>query len=256
MSTYVFGDIQGCANAFERLLDRIGPTSEDEIWLAGDLVNRGPNNVAVLRRAREIGARAVLGNHDLHLLARVRGARPGRRNDTLQDILQANDRDELTDWLCNLPFVHRAGDWVMVHAGFLPEWRWEDVRARADRAQHALRTRTDALLGQLTRSPPRADPELRRAADDISVFTRVRMLEPDGSPHGAYAGPPEDAPRLLVPWYERSTLEPELSVYFGHWAALGVRHLGRFWALDSGCVWGGALTAVRAEDGTTFQVPA
>lgn len=256
MSTYVFGDIQGCADAFERLLDRIGPSTDDAIWLAGDLVNRGPDNLTVLRRARELGATAVLGNHDLHLLGRARGTRPGRRNDTLRDVLHAPDREELVDWMAQLPFVHRAADCVMVHAGFLPDWTWADVAAKAERASRALASRTDALLAQLSRDPPPADSELRGAADDIAVFTRVRMLEPSGRPDGRFTARPEDAPPHLTPWYAASKLDPELTVYFGHWAALGYRALGRFVALDSGCVWGNALTAVRAEDGAAFSVPA
>lgn len=256
MSTYVVGDIQGCADAFERLLDRIGLTGDDELWLAGDLVNRGPDNLTVLRRARELEAKAVLGNHDLHLVARARGRRPGRRNDTLQDVLRAPDRDALIDWLTRLPFVYRDEDRLMVHAGFRPEWSWQDVEERAARACRVLATRTDELLGQLTRDPPPADGELSAAAQDIGVFTRIRMLDGSGRPDGRYAGPPEGAPAGLVPWYERSSLEPELRVFFGHWAALGYRSLGRFVALDSGCVWGNTLTAVRAEDGAVFSVSA
>ena len=256
MSTYVIGDIQGCADAFERLLDRIGPASDDAIWLAGDLVNRGPDNLTVLRRARALNAKAVLGNHDLHLLGRARGTRPGRRNDTLRDVLHAPDRDELVDWLARLPFVHRDGDRVMVHAGFRPEWTWRDIVPRAERAARVLTDRLDELLAQISRDPPPADDELRAAADDISVFTRIRTVDPDGRPDGRFTGPPEEAPSRLTPWYSISKLEPELTVYFGHWAALGYRALGRFVALDSGCVWGNALTAVRAEDGAIFSAPA
>jgi len=257
MSTYVFGDIQGCADAFERLLDRIGPSVEDDrIWLCGDLVNRGPDNLRVLRRARELEVQAVLGNHDLHLLARARGKRPGRRNDTLRDVLSAPDRDELLAWVERLPFVLRDGSAVMVHAGFLPSWDWAEVERRARRAADVLWKRTDALLEQLARDPPPGDDELRSVADDIGVFTRLRMLNARGQPDGRYAGPPEDAPAGLVPWYANHRLEPDLEVFFGHWAALGHRRLGRFWALDSGCVWGHMLTAVRAEDGVVFQVPA
>jgi bis(5'-nucleosyl)-tetraphosphatase (symmetrical) len=256
MSTYVVGDIQGCADAFERLLDRIGLASDDALWLAGDLVNRGPDNLEVLRRARELRAKAVLGNHDLHLLGRARGTRPGRRNDTLRDVLHAPDRDELVDWLSRLPFVHRDGDRVMVHAGFMPDWSWRDVELRAERASRVLANRTDELLAQISRDPPPADDELRAAADDISVFTRIRMLDAEGQPDGRFTGRPEDAPSQLTPWYQVSKLDPELTVYFGHWAALGYRALGRFVALDSGCVWGNALTAVRAEDGAVFSVPA
>lgn len=256
MSTYVVGDIQGCADAFERLLDRIGPSEDDALWLCGDLVNRGPDNLSVLRRARQLKARVVLGNHDLNLLAQARGLRRPRPTDTLDDVLTAPDREELLAWLRGQPFVHREGDWVMVHAGFAPTWSWADIQSRADGAAQLLRSNPDAVIAQLDRRPPPADAEFRRAASDMGVFTRIRMVRPSGKPDGRYAGPPETAPSHLTPWYRASALEPELQVFFGHWAALGHRRLGRFWALDSGCVWGGELTAVRADDHEVYRVAA
>ncbi|NJK89211.1 MAG: symmetrical bis(5'-nucleosyl)-tetraphosphatase [Myxococcales bacterium] len=257
MSTYVVGDIQGCHAALERLLEKLSfsPT-EDRLWLCGDLVNRGPDNVSVLRFARAIGASVVLGNHDLHLLAAALVGRPLRPKDTVQDVLLAPDRDELIDWLRQQPFVLREGDVAMVHAGFLPSWTWSDVEERSSLAARAFAQDPKAVLELLQPGRLSGDDEVHRAAKAITVFTRIRMVDRDERLDAQYAGPPESAAPHLVPWYASSRLEPELTVCFGHWASLGYRHLGRFLALDSGCVWGQELTALRLDDFQVFQVPA
>ncbi len=250
------GDIQGCARTFDALLERIAFDAErDELWLVGDLVNRGPDNVHVLRRARALSATVVLGNHDLHLLARVEGLRPRARLDTLDDVLAAPDGEELVSWLAARPFLVRRNDVVMVHAAIDPRWTWREASSRADQARELLASRRREVITQLAhRRPPPADPEVISVAADIAVFTRMRMVDSAGKAEPRYAGPPEDAPPGLRPWYADHALEPDLRVYFGHWAALDVRRLGRFTSLDSGCVWGRRLTALRLEDGEVVSV--
>ena len=259
MATYVIGDIQGCFRSFIALLARVGfDRSLDRSWLAGDLVNRGPRALEVLRwvyRYRD-AITMVLGNHDLHLLACHFGVQRNKRRDTLDEVLAAPERDPLIEWLLGRPLLHREGSRLLVHAGLLPEWTVAEAERRARAVERELRGAGAArLLGAFEVKPE--NPRLAALADDLAVFTGVRMLGRDGRPHRSYKGAPEEAPAELTAWFQAEPRRYDgITVLFGHWAALGRRVAPPFVALDSGCVWGGELTAYRLEDGEVFVQPA
>lgn len=259
MSTYAIGDIQGCYVSLQRLLARLRfDPARDRLWLAGDLVNRGPKNLEVLRwaKAHEHAITAVLGNHDVHLLARGFGVGRRGRRDTLADVLAAPDRDELLDWLRRRPLLVREGERLLLHAGLLPGWTAEEAEARARRAEDLLRGPEVVDLLKRLGGHGSAEQALVEAARDIAVFTRVRMLDAQGEPRFDYDGPPESAPQELIPWYAAPGRQTtSCTVVFGHWAALGLRLLPGVIATDSGCVWGNVLSAVRLEDHAVYQEP-
>lgn len=242
MATYVIGDVQGCFITLERLLARIEfDPSRDRLWFVGDIVNRGPSSLEVLRFVRDLGERAivVLGNHDLHLIARSRGTRAKKRRDTFDDVLGAPDRDGLIEWLTGLPLLYREGANVMVHAGLLPAWSLEHAEALARKIRKKLRD-------------DRLSEKLRVAVD---AFTRLRTCTESGEMCLDFAGPPEQAPAGCRPWFELAKIPDKVTIFFGHWASLGL-HLGTHAVgLDTGCVWGGSLTAMRIEDRQLFQEP-
>jgi bis(5'-nucleosyl)-tetraphosphatase (symmetrical) len=263
MATYVIGDVQGCFITLERLLRRVDfDPVRDRIWLVGDLVNRGPDSLSVLRwaKAMERSVTVVLGNHDLHLIARSEGIREPRRRDTFDDVLRAPDCDSLIEWLVGRPFLHREGDFVLVHAGLLPAWSLEQAEAQAWEAQETLRSRKRYGLLEVVEdsgvasrwSTELTDPERMRVS--VDAFTRLRTLTKDGEMCD-FAGPPEQAPEGCRPWFELCSFPEEVTVLFGHWAFLGL-HLGRnAIGLDTGCVYGRSLTALRLEDRQLFQEP-
>jgi bis(5'-nucleosyl)-tetraphosphatase (symmetrical) len=263
MATYAIGDVQGCMASLERLLAALPLRDDDRIWLVGDLVNRGPRSLDVLRWAIAAGDRvvSVLGNHDLHLLARAAGA-PAKKRDTLDDVLGAPDRDALIDWLRARPLVHVEGARVLVHAGLHPRWSAHDALARASELEAALRgDGWRAWIAQQAGSKaPAWRDELAGAARDraiLSWLVRARMAAPDGALDQDFDGAPAEAPRGLVPWF--ALPDPawgDHEVVFGHWAALGLDLGPRHLALDTGCVWGNRLTAVRLDDRAVFQVKA
>ena len=259
MATYAIGDLQGCYDTFQRLLEKIAfEPDRDEIWLAGDLVNRGPDSLGVLRwvKAHQNCCNVVLGNHDLHLLARARGLEGRRRRDTLEGVLQAKDRGDIIEWLRHQPLLHRRDNHVMVHAGLLPKWTLDEAEGRAARAQEVLRS--DHLDRLLRRGSPESpmNAQLAEVRETVAVMTRVRMLALDGSPRFAHKGPPEGAPPGQRAWYAAKHERPDDAVVlFGHWAALGYRTVDGVVALDSGCVWGQSLTAVRLDDQKVFHQP-
>lgn len=260
MATYAIGDLQGCFDTFQDLLARVSfdPTV-DRLWLAGDLVNRGPKSLEVLRwvRAHEHAVHCVLGNHELYLLARHAGRVGPRRGDTVQPILDADDGPELIEWVRRQPLLHHQGGFLMVHAGLLPGWTVKEAIRRARAVEGALRDPArEALLADV-RKPGSAAPALAEMQRDLAVFTRIRMINRKrGEPDYAYKGSPEDAPASLVPWYRPPHRRGSTTVLFGHWAALGLRIRQDRVALDSGCVWGNRLSAYRLEDGRAFQVRA
>ena len=247
MATWAIGDVHGCYRTLRALLGRMDlDVRRDRLWMVGDLVNRGPNSLEVLRWARALDAemgdrfQVVLGNHDLHLIARHLGVAGKKPRDTLKKILKAADAPELVDWLRRRPFVHLeriAGrDHVLVHAGLRPGWAPEDVIKAASRLERKLRG-------------PKAKSLLRRRnKKSVVAFTRMRMLDRKGRTHD-YSGSPEDAPSGLKPWFHAALRScPEHTIVCGHWAALGLHLEPDLIALDTGCVWGNALTAVRLED--------
>lgn len=257
MATFVIGDIHGCWTTLQRLLDRVGwDPVRDELWLVGDLVNRGPRSLEVLRwAARQQRLVATLGNHDLHLLARAAGIAEVRREDSLQEVLDAPDRDELLAWLRRQPFLHTSGDLMMVHAGLVPDWDENEAMALANQARDRLSGEDGRhFLERLSRKPR---PQWRvglvgdeRLAAAVTVFTRARVVRSTGEPELGFTGPPERAPEGCRPWFQGSTvIESGAQVVFGHWAQLGVYRSGGALCLDSGCVYGGSLTAWCPEDG-------
>ena len=265
MARYAIGDIQGCKASLDRLLALIAfSPSRDELWLVGDLVNRGPRSLDVLRWARELGSvvTTVLGNHDLHLLARAAGATGAKRRDTLDDVLAAPDCDALMDWLRTRPLVHVDRTHLLVHAGLHPAWTAADARARAAEIEHELAAPTWRAFLAATHggSTPRWDAKLGggdRWRAILAYLVRARMLKPDGRIVADYDGPPAGAPSGTLPWFAMPKAAwTTHTVVFGHWAALGLDLGKHHVALDTGCVWGKSLTAFRIDDRSVFQVKA
>ena len=270
MATWALGDVQGCFATLSRLLRRIGyRRGEDRLILLGDLVNRGPDSLGVLRWARGQGdsLAVVLGNHDLHLLACRAGVRPPGRRDTLQPLLAAPDADELCAWLAKQPFLHRERGFLAVHAGFLPSWTETGLANAAATAAAALRNDPGAFLRALYRrraaepapAPPAAavpDPgSAGEAARNARVLTGIRLVDRRGRPDFGFDGAPETIPPGRRPWFEAAAIPEDRTVLFGHWSALGLTVGERAVCLDSGCVWNGFLTAMRLEDGALRMEP-
>ena len=262
MATYAIGDIQGCWTQLAQLIERLrfNPQS-DRLWCVGDLVNRGPNSLDVLRFIRDLGdsARVVLGNHDLFLLAVSEGVIPLRAKDTIGDVLGADDRQNLLAWLRRQPLHHRERSYLMVHAGLLPQWTTDEASQLAGEVEAALTgDGYKAFLQALFHDPVTTwTPTLQgptRLAAIARVFTRLRTCTATGET-STFSGPPDEAPAGYLPWFRipdrRNT---DATIITGHWAALGLHLEPNLLAIDSGCVWGRQLTAVRLEDRTVFQV--
>ena len=264
MSHYVVGDIQGCHAELMQLLDTVAfDDRRDRLWLVGDLVNRGPESLAVLRTVKALGAAAttVLGNHDLHLLIVAAGHRKMHKHDTLGDVLGAPDRDELLDWLRGLPLVIREGERLMVHAGLLPSWTAADAVMLAHEVEAVLRS-TDhgAFLRDLYGDDPRRWRDdlagMDRLRAIVNVCTRLRFCSADGTMDFSEKRGPGHAPAGLAPWFSHpSRRSAGETVYCGHWSTLELMMAPNVLMLDSGCVWGGTLTAIRLDDGRLFQAP-
>lgn len=265
MATYAIGDLQGCLAPLERLLEalRFDPT-QDHLWFVGDLVNRGPDSLGVLRFVRALGTAAisVLGNHDLHLLARAAGvAQPGKR-DTLDALLEASDREELLDWLRYRPLVHWDGRLKAgaVHAGLLPTWTLRYARQLAVEVETVLRSddHKTFLRNLYGDTPKRWDEKLTgmaRLRTVVNACTRLRYCTAAGEMDFISKGPPGSQAAHLMPWFEIwNRAQPTERVVFGHWSTLGAGVHGNAVSLDSGCVWGARLTAVRLDDGRFFNV--
>jgi bis(5'-nucleosyl)-tetraphosphatase (symmetrical) len=262
MATYAIGDIQGCYHSLRRLLDAIAfnPRS-DTLWLVGDLVNRGPDSLLTLRFLKSLGSsvRPVLGNHDLFLLAAAEGIVALRPKDTIQDILSADDCSDLTGWLRRQPLHQREGSFFMVHAGLLPQWTIEEAVSLAKEVEEVLSGPDyKAFLHEFFHGPtPQWDPALKgteRLLCIARVFTRLRTTSLTGE-MSSFSGPPEDAPAGFLPWFRIPDRRSSHGIIItGHWAALGLHIEPNVLAIDSGCVWGRQLTAVRLEDRAVYQV--
>jgi len=270
MATYAIGDIQGCFDALQRLLEHIQyDPQQDHIWLAGDLVNRGPDNLSVLRWAKAQGDRvvAVLGNHDLHLLARHYGSDKKSKNDTIEDVLQAPDRDELMDWLRHRPLVHMSSDqhWFMSHAGLPPIWTPSQARKLAAEVESVLASdRCSELMATMYGNKPDIWSDDLLGTDRwrciVNYLTRMRFVDTNSRLDFKAKEGLDSAPEGFIPWFNMPRKQadaPETGILFGHWAALE-GHTGEtgIHALDTGCVWGGQLTAMRLEDQRRFAVDA
>jgi bis(5'-nucleosyl)-tetraphosphatase (symmetrical) len=258
MSLYLIGDLQGCDAALQRLVEKIAfSPSRDTLYLLGDLVNRGPSSEAVLRRLMGYGAsaRCLLGNHDLHLLAVSYGARRPSRKDTLQGILQAPDRHAMLEWLRhqNLALLERWGEkeLLMVHAGVLPAWSAAKALQLALEVEAALRGADMAgFFATMYGNTPDAwsdtleGPERLRVI--VNALTRMRLCTPDGRMEFGFSGGADAAPAGYLPWFEvPGRLSAETTVAFGHWSTLGWLNRPNVLSLDTGCVWGGCLSALR-----------
>jgi bis(5'-nucleosyl)-tetraphosphatase (symmetrical) len=264
LATYAVGDIQGCGTEFRQLLERINfdPVA-DKLWLVGDLVNRGADSLGVLRLVKSLGAAAitVLGNHDLHLLAVAEGVANLHRSDTLNDILQAPDRDELLIWLRAQRLLHVEGEWVLVHAGLLPQWTVAQAQALAHEVEAALRGKhgREFLERMYGNHPEQWHDELtgyKRLRVSTNAFTRMRVCTAQGEMEFKFKGATKDIPQGYMPWFEvPGRASAEATLICGHWSALGLKVTPHVIALDTGCLWGGPLTAIRLEDRKLFQVP-
>jgi bis(5'-nucleosyl)-tetraphosphatase (symmetrical) len=263
MATYAIGDLQGCLAPLQRLLDKINVDPiADKLWFVGDLVNRGPDSLATLRFVKSLGERAevVLGNHDLHLLTVAAGFVKAHRGDTVSDILQAPDREELLSWLRHRPLLHREGGFTMIHAGLLPDWTIAQAQALAREVETALRgaDHLKFLATMYGNSPDRWHDDLSgwdRLRVITNAFTRLRVCSADGVMEFSHKGELAGIPNGFMPWYQvpgRNSANE--TIICGHWSALGLRLESNLLALDTGCLWGRCLSAVRLEDRTLFQV--
>ena len=267
MATYAIGDLQGCFDPLRRLLDYISfDQAADRVWFVGDLVNRGPQSLEVLRFVKALGACAtvVLGNHDLHLLMQSEGYGKASREDTFHDVLGAADRDELLLWLRAQPLFHVEGQWAMVHAGLLPGWTVEQAQTLSGEASAALTADNfrDFLANMWGSEPVAWRDDLAgwdRLRVVVNAMTRMRYVTADGAMEFRAAGnkaPPERGPQGCLPWFAvPGRASADHFVLCGHWSALGFREEGNLIALDTGCLWGGSLTAVRLDDRRVFRQP-
>ena len=269
MSTYAIGDVQGCHAELRALLRACGfDVRRDRLWFTGDLVNRGPNSLDVLRFVADLGdrARVVLGNHDLHLVASARGIRKLRDRDTFHDVLDAADGEALIDWLRERPAAHLDPErgYVMVHAGVPPAWTVDEALGHAGEVSRALRAPDHPrFLAHMYGDEPALWRDSLAGFDRLrfttNAFTRMRYCHADGRLDFSESRPPGEQDPSLTPWFMlRDGGADRVGIVFGHWATLqlrtplsrrlNVRHV------DTGCVWGGSLTALRLEDDREFRV--
>jgi bis(5'-nucleosyl)-tetraphosphatase (symmetrical) len=257
VTRYAIGDIQGCHEELQALLQRLNFSADrDQLYFVGDLVNRGPASLEVLRFVRSLRENAVvvLGNHDLHLLAVAHGVRRNKKTDTLDDVLDASDRDELLEWLITCPLAHvdtynDGRTDLMVHAGVVPQWTVSNTVALAREVESALRDDpTNVFDHMYGDEPDQWSDELSRKDRlrfTINVLTRLRVCTADGRVDLKWKGKPPPANSPYQPWFD---VEPRASrdarIIFGHWSAQGFVQRNGVVGLDSGCVWGGSLTAI------------
>ncbi len=255
---YLIGDLQGCCDALDRLLKKIDfSPSRDTVVVLGDLVNRGPQSLATLRllRSLEGSVECLLGNHDLHLLAVAHGLRRPGAQDTLQRILDAPDRDDWLGWLRRRRLALHQDGWLLVHAGVPPQWDVATTLALAAEVEAHLRSDDlhEFLAVMYGNEPSRWDAALTghdRLRFAVNALTRMRYVDAEGRIDMSHSGPPESAPPGLVPWFEApGRASRGTPIAFGHWSALGLMNRPDLLALDTGCVWGRELTAVRVDGG-------
>lgn len=266
MAIYAIGDIQGCFVELQKLLALIKfNPKQDILWFTGDLVNRGPQSLEVLRYLKNLGPQhvIVLGNHDLHLLAVFYGARELQRGDTLDMILAAPDRFELMEWLRARPLCYSNEHYVMAHAGLAAKWSVQDANRLSREVEYQLQAANPAeFLRQMYGNQPdkwdESLTEIDRLRCIINYFTRMRFCYADGRLDFGYKGSMADRPADLLPWYDvQSRANTNNKIVFGHWAALnGKADVPNIYPLDTGCVWGNELTAMRLGDETIFSIKA
>ena len=263
MAIYAVGDVQGCYVELARLLEdiRFDPAADD-LWLVGDLVNRGPGSLEVLRLVKSLGDSAitVLGNHDLHLLAVAEGIGELHRTDTLDQVLAAPDRDELLHWLRSQRMLHAQDGYVLVHAGLLPQWSVAQATSLAHEVEAALRSDDYAtfLARMYGNNPHSWDDGLtgyKRLRVIVNAFTRMRICTKEGEMEFKFKSEVKNIPAGYLPWYDVPERKSrDATVIFGHWSALGLLRRKDVIALDTGCLWGGPMSAIRLDDRQLFQV--
>ena len=263
MAIYAIGDLQGCHDELMALLDKIDfQPGADQIWLTGDLVNRGPKSLATLRTLKALGDAVVtvLGNHDLHLLAVAHGISRTKHLDTFQDILNAKDRDDLLHWLRHRPFMVERDSTYLVHAGLAPQWSFEDAKGLAGEVESILQSdQFDVFLWHMYGNLPDVWSEDLKGWDRYrfitNCFTRMRYVDRNGRLDLIEKGPPEKAGKALIPWFQHPMSQNRGGeIIFGHWSSLGLHLEDGFKGLDTGCLWGGPLTAYTLGSGVLTQV--
>jgi bis(5'-nucleosyl)-tetraphosphatase (symmetrical) len=259
MATYAIGDVQGCFDELKALVEKFRFSGTDRLWFVGDLVNRGPKSLDVLRFVRDLGERAVvvLGNHDLHLITQHEGFAKPRKDDTFSDVLNAPERRQLVDWLRTRPVMHTEGDFALVHAGLLPHWTVKKATQLAREVERALRAPgyRDFLANMYGSKPDQWSDDLRgwdRLRVIVNAMTRMRFCTPGGKMEFKAKG--AKTPQGYQAWFELRPKEKE-TIVCGHWSQLGLKVTERLAALDTGCVWGAKLTAMRLEDRELYEVP-
>jgi bis(5'-nucleosyl)-tetraphosphatase (symmetrical) len=254
MAIYAIGDIQGCFDDLLRLLDTISFNEHsDQLWFAGDLVNRGPKSLETLRFVKSLGSAAitVLGNHDLHLLAAASSEKLDHRKDTLKPVLDAPDRDELIEWLRHQPLFHFNDEFCLVHAGLPPQWDFKNTQKMALIAETALKSADyQAVLNKMYGNKPNIWSTnlsgIGRLRFIINCFTRMRFCDTDGRLDFVNSGPIGSQPKNLLPWFAvPNRKNADMRIVFGHWSALGYFEGHNCYAIDTGCLWGGQLTALK-----------
>ncbi|MBZ4202784.1 MAG: symmetrical bis(5'-nucleosyl)-tetraphosphatase [Methylovulum sp.] len=254
MSIYAIGDIQGCFDELQLLLDKIQfNPQEDCIWFAGDLVNRGPKSLETLRFVKNLGTSAitVLGNHDMHLLAAASATKTSTKKDSLTPILEAPDRDELIHWLRHQPLFYTNNDFCMIHAGLPPQWDFKTTQRMALLVENVLQgPNYELLLQQMYGNKPNQwTPNLKGTAKlrfIINCFTRMRYCDASGRLDFNNTGPIGTQPEELMPWFTLPNRKSaNMKIIFGHWSTLGYYEGSNCYAIDTGCLWGGQLTALK-----------
>jgi bis(5'-nucleosyl)-tetraphosphatase (symmetrical) len=263
-STWMIGDVQGCCTSLEQLLSHpdIQVDPDAKFWFAGDLINRGPQSLHSLRKIKALGDRAVavLGNHDLHLLGVAAGIRKASKSDTLSDILNAPDARELIDWLRFRPLAHFEHNHLMVHAGVLPKWDVAKTLSLADEVQQMLRGANwkkslQKIFGNEPTQWKGSYSGGKRLRVIINALTRIRLCTPDGHMEFHAKVSPSARPSGLVPWFDLPKRQTQsTTIVFGHWSTLGLLSRPDVICLDTGCVWGGELTAMRLHDRKLVQI--
>lgn len=263
MSIYAVGDIQGCYAELEQMLKLIAfDQKKDQLWLVGDLVNRGTGSLEVLRLVKSLGDAAitVLGNHDLHLLAVAAGVAERHRSDTLDEILASPDREELLGWLRYQRLIHMQDNYLLLHAGLFPGWSVQQAQELAREVERQLRgdDYINLLKIMYGNTPKHWDDSLagdERSRVITNALTRMRICTAAGEMEFKFKGEVKDIPAGYLPWFEMpNRASAAATVVFGHWSALGLVNRPNVIALDTGCLWGSALTAIRLQDRKIFQV--
>ena len=262
MATYAIGDVQGCYDQLRRLLDEIEfEPARDRLWFVGDLVNRGRQSLEILRFVKALGGGAVtiLGNHDLHLLVVAEGFRKPHRSDTLEAVLSAPDRDELLAWLRHRKMMHAENDYAMVHAGLLPQWTVAQAIGLGQEVERALSGENyrEFLRHMYGNEPTRWRDDLlgyHRLRVITNAMTRLRLCTAEGTMEFSHKTGLQNLPSGFLPWYDVPTrASRDTAIISGHWAALGLVVRSDLLAIDTGCVWGRLLSAVRLDDRRIYQ---